>query len=65
MVKKIKFVISKTGQVSMDVDGVVGSSCEEFTEAFENELGEVESREHKDSYYQESSQEEKFSSSDF
>ena len=53
MVKKVKFVISPTGEISIDVSGFTGSSCKEFTSAFEEELGEVKNIEHKDEYYQE------------
>ena len=53
MVKKIKFKIGADGEISMDVEGVVGSSCKDFTRDFEEELGVVESSELKDSYYQE------------
>ena len=54
MVKKIKFVIDENGEVTIDVDGVQGSSCEELTKPFEEILGSTASRELKDSYYQES-----------
>jgi hypothetical protein len=54
MVKKIKFKISNDGEISMDVEGIKGSSCKDFTKAFEEELGEVKNTEQKDSYYQES-----------
>ena len=54
MVKKIKFVIDENGEVTIDVDGVKGSSCEELTKPFEEILGATESRDYKDSYYQES-----------
>lgn len=53
MVKKVKFVISPTGEISIDVSGFQGGSCKDFTSAFEEELGEVKNVEHKDEYYQE------------
>lgn len=54
MVKKIRFKISPSGEISMDVEGAIGNECKEFTKDFEAELGEVTSTELKDSYYQES-----------
>jgi hypothetical protein len=53
MVKKIKFTIGKDGEVKLDVEGIQGSGCKEFTQDFEEELGVVENTELKDSYYQE------------
>lgn len=53
MVKKIKFQISSTGEVSLSVEGAVGAECEAFSQPFEQELGIVAKKEYKDSFYQE------------
>jgi hypothetical protein len=51
MVKQIRFKISSTGEVEMDVQGAVGSECDSLTEGFEGVLGNVLSKERKDSYF--------------
>lgn len=53
MVKKIKFVINKDGEVELNVEGATGSSCKSLTEPFEALLGEVSNRTLKDTYYNE------------
>lgn len=52
MVKKIKFNISKTGEVNLEVLGAIGKECEEFTEDFELLLGTLSNKSFKDEYYQ-------------
>ncbi len=52
MVKKIKFTIDAQGEVQLDVQGTVGSECEQLTEAFEERLGALARRDLKDAYYQ-------------
>lgn len=51
MVKKITFKITNDGEVNLSVDGVQGSSCEDLSRPFEEIIGKVSAREHKDSYY--------------
>jgi len=51
MAKKIKFHISSDGEVKLDVEGAVGNECEAMTKPFEEALGIVADRKHKDSYY--------------
>jgi hypothetical protein len=41
----MKFLIGKDGKVRIDVNGAVGSSCQEFTRLFEQAVGTVEKRE--------------------
>lgn len=50
--KSITFKIKPDGTTDLNVDGVEGSSCKEFSRRFEEALGMVEERELKDSYYQ-------------
>lgn len=52
MVKKIKFHISSSGEVTLDVQGAAGKECEKLTEPFESVLGPVQKRIFQDSYYQ-------------
>jgi hypothetical protein len=52
MVKKIKFNISKTGEVNLEVLGAVGKECEKLTEDFESLLGSISNKTFKDEYYQ-------------
>ena len=61
MVKKITFNVSADGEVTLSVDGVKGNSCEDLSKPFEQVLGQVEGRELKDSYYQESSEDQNLS----
>ena len=51
MVKMVKFRIDAKGEVHVEVDGVVGTGCEDLTKDFEELLGAVVKREHKDAYY--------------
>ena len=48
----VKFYISKTGEVKIEVDGVVGESCKDITRIFEEKLGLVKDVEIKNEYYQ-------------
>ena len=52
MPEEIEFIITPDGIVKEDVRGVQGPACETLTEAIEQALGEVKSREHKPEYYQ-------------
>lgn len=47
----ITVTISKTGQVTIDVVGAVGSSCTELTKALEHALGEVVHQDLKPEFY--------------
>ncbi len=49
--KKVKFTIDPTGEVSMDVLGTVGAECDSLTNPFEAVLGTVGRKERKDSFY--------------
>ena len=51
MVKKIKFKISKDGEISLDVDGAEGSSCEELTKVFEEKFDEIINKKYKPCYF--------------
>jgi hypothetical protein len=48
--KEIKIIISKSGQVTIDVEGVTGSSCKKLTKALEKALGSSKSKK-KTEYY--------------
>lgn len=52
MVKRIKFSIDAQGEVSISVEGAVGSECKTMTEPFESILGQVTARELRDSYFE-------------
>ena len=49
--KQIKIEIDKDGNVSLDIEGVQGDVCLKETEKLEKELGIVEKREKKPSFY--------------
>ena len=49
--KEILFTINDEGEISMEVKGAVGASCDEFTAPFENELGTVATKERKSEFY--------------
>jgi len=51
MVKKISFKISKTGEVTVEVTGAVGSECDDLTRPFEQKLGDLRSKQLKEVYY--------------
>ena len=51
MVKKIKFTVDNDGQVSISVEGAVGSECDAMTAPFEEALGTISKKERKDAYY--------------
>lgn len=54
MAKKrdIVITIGPDGDVDIQVEGVPGGDCLDFTKFLEEELGEVVSREHTSEYYQ-------------
>ncbi|MCA9565359.1 MAG: DUF2997 domain-containing protein, partial [Myxococcales bacterium] len=45
--REMQITIGKDGSVNIDVNGVSGADCLDFTKFLEEELGEVESRERK------------------
>lgn len=51
--KKMKITISRSGQVSIAVEGAVGPECLEFTKAMEQSVGVVENRVLTDAYHEE------------
>ena len=55
MAKKrdIVITIGPDGEVQIQVEGVAGSSCVDFTKFLEDELGDVTERVHTSEYYQE------------
>jgi hypothetical protein len=57
MVSKIRFDINSEGEVSVNVECVVGAQCETMTRPFEENLGQVAKKNYKDSYYVETSEE--------
>ncbi|OPZ98753.1 MAG: hypothetical protein BWY71_01177 [Planctomycetes bacterium ADurb.Bin412] len=42
--KKMRIKIGRNGQTTIQVEGVVGPGCLEFTKAFEQSIGDVEER---------------------
>ena len=58
MAKKRDIIISigPDGEVKIEVAGVAGSSCVDFTKFLEDELGDVTERVHTSEYYQEEEQ---------
>lgn len=51
--KKMKITIDRTGQVTIAVEGAVGTECLEFTQAMEHSVGIVEKRTLCDAYHEE------------
>jgi hypothetical protein len=51
MVKKVRFTIDSRGEVSLDVQGAIGSECDRLTEKFEKKLGLVGNKIRKDGYF--------------
>lgn len=47
----LEFIIYPDGRVQETVTGIVGSSCQEVTEAIESQLGQVVSQEKTSEYY--------------
>ena len=48
---KVKVIVSKDGEVTVDVNGVVGRDCEKLTRELEKKLGLVKKRTKKREYY--------------
>jgi hypothetical protein len=57
MVKRMTFSIDESGEVTINVEGAEGSECEKMTGPFEDALGKVAVRKHKDSYFSETASE--------
>ncbi|MBD3404695.1 MAG: DUF2997 domain-containing protein [Candidatus Lokiarchaeota archaeon] len=51
--QEMKVIISKNGQVTIDVDGIKGSSCKTMTKALEKSLGITVSDKKKTEFYEE------------
>jgi hypothetical protein len=51
--REMKITIGKDGQVNIEVQGVGGPDCLEFSRFLEEELGEVKSRQKTAEYYEE------------
>jgi hypothetical protein len=47
----LEFIIYPDGRVQETVNGIVGASCQEVTEAIESQLGRVVSQEKTSEYY--------------
>ncbi len=54
--KDIIITIGPDGNVQLQVQGVAGKECLDFTKFLEDELGEVTDRQHTGEYYQEEEQ---------
>lgn len=54
--KELEVVIDKTGEIRIQVKGIKGSSCLEFTESLEAALGELIHRELTEDYYESDAQ---------
>lgn len=53
MPAQVKVIVDPEGKVTMEVNGVVGTSCEKYTDAVKRALGgKVESEKEKASYYE-------------
>lgn len=48
---KLKFTIDASGEVSVEVQEVIGPSCEDLSRPFETALGTLANRQHQDSFY--------------
>lgn len=54
--QEMKIIISKEGQVTIDVMGVKGPSCKNLTKALEKAFGTTVTDKKKTEYYQEDTQ---------
>jgi len=54
--EEMKIIISKDGKVTIDVEGVKGSSCKSLTKALEKALGTTVKDKKKSEYYQQDTQ---------
>jgi Protein of unknown function (DUF2997) len=51
--KEMKIIISKTGQVTIDVEGIKGSGCKNLTKAMEKAFGTTVKDKKKAEFYDE------------
>ncbi len=51
--REMKITIGKGGEVNIEVNGVSGPDCMDFTKFLEEELGDVVARERTNEFYQE------------
>ncbi len=51
--EEIKIIISKSGQVTIDVEGIKGSGCKNLTKAMEKAFGMTIKDKKKSDYYDE------------
>jgi hypothetical protein len=58
MSEQITFCIQATGEVSVSVEGVTGSGCDDITRPFEEMIGSVCKKDYTDRYYENSQDEE-------
>jgi hypothetical protein len=56
--REMKITIGPDGNVAIEVTGVPGGECLDFTQFIEEELGEVIDREHTAEFYQATDEEE-------
>lgn len=56
--REMKITIGPDGNVGIEVTGVPGGECVDFTQFIEEELGEVIEREHTAEFYQATEEEE-------
>ena len=54
--QEMKIIISKSGQVTIDVSGIKGSGCKNLTKALEKALGTTTKSKKKTEYYQQDTQ---------
>jgi hypothetical protein len=52
---KIYVTITSSGEIKVQIEGVKGKKCLDFSKAFEEALGEVTERKFTSEYYQEES----------
>lgn len=55
--REMKITIGANGEVNIEVQGVGGADCLEFSRFLEEELGEVKARQKTAEYYQEEQEE--------
>lgn len=52
---KMNITITPSGEIKVQIEGVKGKKCLDFSKAFEESLGEVTDRKFTSEYYQEES----------
>ncbi len=56
MTKRVEITLGKDGSVKVEAFNFKGESCEDATAFLEKVLGKAEKTEHKDSYYEENTE---------